>query len=127
MPEHVQFNIHGHLHEGNHREADLGPKHRLVSLEQLGYKPVRVEHVWRKQRKGRLMAEPEAAPKKKRYNHAYTIAFSLVSDTEDGSDVTSEMLTAAIEQRMAALDKSGDIEWHEAVGPPYDTFEEEDA
>jgi len=52
VPEHIQFNIHGHLHEGNHREADLGPKHRLVSLEQLGYKPVRVEHVWRKQRRG---------------------------------------------------------------------------
>jgi hypothetical protein len=68
------------------------------------------------------MAETQV--KKRRYNHAYTLAFSLVSDTEDGSDVTSEMFSAAIDNRMGDLDRSGDIEWHEAVGPPYDTFEE---
>ena len=64
-------------------------------------------------------------PKPKRYDHAFSLGFSLISDTEDGSDVTSEMFTAAIMARMADLDSIGDIEWHEAVGPPYSTYEAE--
>ena len=51
VPEHIQFNIHGRLHEGNHREGGHGPKHRLVSMERSNYKPVRVEHMCRKPRK----------------------------------------------------------------------------
>ena len=66
------------------------------------------------------------------FNHAYTIAFSLISEKEDASDVTPAMLSAALRKRADDLDAStypGQTEkggeWIEAVGAPYDTYEEE--
>ena len=56
-----------------------------------------------------------------RYNHAFTVAFSLESDTQDGSDITPAMCRAALEARMNELDKHG--EWDEAIGPSFDTYE----
>lgn len=66
-----------------------------------------------------------------RYNHAFTIAFSLTSETESGEDVTAEMLKAAVERRISELDRSRrpdrkEGEWIEAVGAPYDTYQEDD-
>lgn len=43
VPEHVQYNVHGHLHTGEHRPFDAGPKHRLFSLEATNYEPVQLE------------------------------------------------------------------------------------
>lgn len=46
IPEGVDFNLHGHFHNNNsyHWEEELvktlTPKHRLLSVEELGYKPV---------------------------------------------------------------------------------------
>ena len=66
----------------------------------------------------------------KQYDHAYTIAFSLVSNDPDGADVTNEMLMAAILKRLHDLAVStqqpGGKCLADACGAPYDTFEVED-
>lgn len=43
VPEHARYNIHGHLHAGQHREHEPHAKHRLVSLEDVGYMPIAVD------------------------------------------------------------------------------------
>ena len=55
-----------------------------------------------------------------RYDHAFTIAFSLVSSDPSGRDVTPAQLRAAILTRLATL---SDNELIEAVGAPYDSYE----
>lgn len=55
-----------------------------------------------------------------RYNHAYDLAFSLVSNHERGDDVTPEMFRAALVARMEDLDASN--AWGEALGCPFDTY-----
>lgn len=35
-----------------------------------------------------------------KFNHMYDIAFTVISSTEDGSDVTPAMLKAALERRI---------------------------
>lgn len=57
-----------------------------------------------------------------RYNHMYTIAYSLVSEHEHGDDVTPAMHRAALEKRMDAVDEA-DV-WDQAVGGPEDTYVE---
>jgi calcineurin-like phosphoesterase family protein len=47
IPAHVNFNLHGHLHTGEHRPFEPGPKHRLISLERSDYAPVLVEKATR--------------------------------------------------------------------------------
>ena len=37
------------------------------------------------------------------FNHAYDIAFEVLSSKEDGSDVTPKMLREAIRARLATL------------------------
>lgn len=66
----------------------------------------------------------------KKYNHAFTIAFSIVTtascETEKPLDYPSENeLFAAIEKRIAAL-KNSPGEIFEAVGAPHDTDIEEE-
>lgn len=58
-----------------------------------------------------------------KYNHAYTVAFSLDSDHPDGEDVTPDMLRTALLKRMVDLDENR--EWEEAVGAPFDSYEKE--
>lgn len=59
------------------------------------------------------------------YNHAYTIAFSVGGSTAPaGEDVSPTTLREAVLRRLAALD---DDELEEAVGAPYDSYEEEGA
>jgi len=61
----------------------------------------------------------------KTYNHAYTIAFELSGSTDpDGDDVTAEQLREALMRRIENLDSAGDLEWLEAAGAPYDSYEE---
>lgn len=52
------------------------------------------------------------------YDHAFTIAFSVKSDTPDASDITPAILRAAIVRRLASLP---DDQMLEAVGAPFDT------
>jgi hypothetical protein len=54
----------------------------------------------------------------------FDIAFTVISNTEDGSDVTPAMLKAALEQRIQDLTANG-FEWHEACGL-CDTYEMEE-
>jgi hypothetical protein len=58
-----------------------------------------------------------------RYNHAFDVAFSLVSNDPEGLDVTPAMLRAALLRRIADLDAND--QWEEAVGAPFDTYEED--
>ena len=55
-----------------------------------------------------------------RYDHAFTIAFSLVSSHPLALDVTPAQLRAAILTRLASL---ADDELNEAVGAPYDSYQ----
>lgn len=55
-----------------------------------------------------------------RYNHAYTLAFSLVSNDDKGHDVDARQLKAALLARIENLDEEGS--WIESAGAPYDTY-----
>ena len=57
-----------------------------------------------------------------KYNHAFDIAFSLESDHETGDDVTPQMLSSALRKRANDLDRNP-MEWLEATGTPFDTYE----
>ena len=57
----------------------------------------------------------------KKYNHAYTLAFSLNSNDKEGDDVTSEDLIKALLARIEGLKKEGEIIC--AIGCPFDTYE----
>jgi hypothetical protein len=57
-----------------------------------------------------------------KFNHMYDIAFTVISNTEDGSDVTPAMLRAALLKRAAEL---AEDEFIEACGL-CDTYEMED-
>jgi hypothetical protein len=69
------------------------------------------------------------------FNHAYSIGFSLISNHPEGDDVTPEMLRTALLKRISELDEtintgpwaSPEGEWIEAVGCPFDTYEEKTA
>lgn len=58
-----------------------------------------------------------------KFNHTYTVAFSLISETSDGSDVTPLMMRTALLKRIQDLDQA--CEWEEALGTPFDTYGEE--
>ena len=60
-----------------------------------------------------------------RYNHLVALAFEVVSDDQSGEDFTPTMLRAALLRRIASLDAGND--WVEAIGLPYDTYEEDAA
>ena len=62
-----------------------------------------------------------------RYNHAFTVAFTIESDHPEGDDITGEQFTKAVQRRVDELNSQGDLEWLEAVGLPYDTYEVHDA
>lgn len=64
------------------------------------------------------------------FNHAYSLGFAVISEREDASDVTHEMLMEAILQRLAALqaghvtDPRRNETLVDACDAPWDTFEE---
>lgn len=58
-----------------------------------------------------------------RYNHAFTIAFSLTSSDPSGCDIDAASLRIAILTRLEHLT---DDELIEAIGAPFDTFEMEE-
>jgi hypothetical protein len=59
----------------------------------------------------------------KTYNHAYSIAFSVSNSTHpEGEDLTQEQLVSAILKRVADLIDNNEM--LEAVGLPFDTYEE---
>lgn len=60
---------------------------------------------------------------RKKFNHAFALAFEVESDREDAADVTPFMFEQAVQRRMQQL--TADNEWTEAVGDPFDTYEVE--
>lgn len=60
-----------------------------------------------------------------RYNHAVSLAFSVISNDPEGEDITPDMIKEALYRRVIDLDSAGDLEWLEATCPPWDTYEEE--
>lgn len=61
-----------------------------------------------------------------RYNHAYEVAFSIVSNTPDGRDVTPAMFRTAMVRRIAELDAEAAFGgWEQACGAPFDTYKED--
>jgi len=58
-----------------------------------------------------------------KYNHAFDVAFAVVSNDPDGEDVTAEMMRDALLKRVETLMADGEM--IEAVGCPFDTYEEE--
>lgn len=56
-----------------------------------------------------------------RYNHAFTLAFEVISDAPDGEDVTGAMLRAGLLRRIQNM---GDAEFEEACGEPFDSMVE---
>lgn len=51
VPAHIQFNVHGHLHSGEHRAFEPTPKHVLIALEKTGYGPLLVDRAVRQKGK----------------------------------------------------------------------------
>tara|TARA_R100000234_G_C4982155_1_gene171470 strand:+ start:781 stop:966 length:186 start_codon:yes stop_codon:yes gene_type:complete len=58
-----------------------------------------------------------------KFNHAFDIAFSLTSETEDGSDVDEQALYEALLLRIEGCRENGDLV--ECCGAPFDTYIEE--
>lgn len=55
-----------------------------------------------------------------KHNHAFTLGFSVVSATEDGSDVTAEQVRSAVRKLLMEYP---DIDILENIGAPFDTYE----
>ena len=53
-----------------------------------------------------------------RFNHAFDIAFEVISNKEDGDDITPAQFREAIKKRIEGID---DRELLEAIGAPFDT------
>ena len=60
----------------------------------------------------------------KKFNHAYALAFSVNTDRDAQADVDPNEIRAALLDRINSLDMHN--EWNEALGLPYDTYENED-
>jgi hypothetical protein len=60
-----------------------------------------------------------------RYNHAFDIAFSIISNDPEGNDITPAQFSAALRARADRLDQNPG-EWLEAAGAPFETHPEED-
>jgi hypothetical protein len=60
-----------------------------------------------------------------KYNHAFDIAFSVISDDPEGLDVTPDMFRAALLRRIIQLDEEAVGGWVQACGAPFDTYVEE--
>ena len=57
-----------------------------------------------------------------RYDHAYTVAFSLTSNHPTGEDVTADQAYTALRARIKGLMENEEM--LEAIGAPYDTYED---
>ena len=56
-----------------------------------------------------------------KYNHAFSVCFSIESEDPEGCDLTAEQIRDAIMRRVRMAYESKDL--HEAIGAPYDTYE----
>jgi hypothetical protein len=68
-----------------------------------------------------LREAPHGKEYPRKFNHLYDIAFSVISNVEDGGDITGAMVREAILKRLAA---ATDDDLMEGIGY-CDTYEEE--
>ena len=61
----------------------------------------------------------------KHYSHMLDIAFTVISEEEDGSDITPEQIHVAIAKRLVSLAESNEYEIGGAIGI-CDTYEIEE-
>lgn len=61
-----------------------------------------------------------------KFNHAFDVAFEIISDKEDASDVTVPMVIDALRKRLLQFE-ANERECYEAVltSKPFDTYEME--
>ena len=60
----------------------------------------------------------------KKYNHAYTLAFSVDTNRHKDAPVSTTEIIPALLKRIADLTQCG--EWDEALGLPWDTYENQE-
>ena len=60
-----------------------------------------------------------------KYNHMLDIAFEVISEKEDGSDITPEQIHLAIAKRLESLAESNEYDLGGAIGI-CDTYEMEE-
>ena len=58
-----------------------------------------------------------------RFNHTYDFAFDVQSNSDDGDDITADMLIEALRHRIDRIERENKEEIHEACGL-IDTTEE---
>ncbi|MEE9383195.1 MAG: hypothetical protein V3V08_07260 [Nannocystaceae bacterium] len=61
---------------------------------------------------------------KKKFNHAFTLGFSVESDDPRGADIPTSVITEALLFRIANLIECDEM--YEAIGLPFDTYENEE-
>ena len=62
--------------------------------------------------------------KQGRFDHAFTLAFSLTSNECEAADVRQKDIIEAVLLRLTDLIEEGEAAFQEAVMPPYDTSDE---
>lgn len=63
-------------------------------------------------------------PQARKWNHMFSVAFSLESYSPTADDITPQMFREALMRRIEDLDNSlNQLEWFEATGAPNDTYE----
>jgi len=60
-----------------------------------------------------------------KYNHMLDIAFTVISEKQDGSDITPEQIHVAIAKRLQSLAEANEYDLGGAIGI-CDTYEEEE-
>lgn len=61
-----------------------------------------------------------------KYNHMLDIAFTVISEKEDGSDITPEQIHVAIAKRLESLAETNEYDLGGTIGI-CDTYEMEDS
>ena len=51
-----------------------------------------------------------------KYNHMLDMAFEVISEKEDGSDITPEQIHLAVKKRLASLAESNEYDIGGAIG-----------
>ena len=61
-----------------------------------------------------------------KYNHMLDVAFTVISETEDGSDITPEQIHVAIAKRIASLAEANEFNIFSGAISICDTYEIEE-
>ena len=61
-----------------------------------------------------------------KYNHMLDIAFEIISEEDDGSDITPEQIHVAIAKRIASLAEANEFNIFSGAISICDTYEEQD-